>query len=172
MNFPEFKPADTQSELEAFYSKHVLGRDGRPTAAWQSEHLTRIATPYPMTLAFPPGTAVTRILCHKNVANSLTHVLENILEHFGSVEAVRRARMHLFGGCFNFRRITGGSRLSDHAWGVAIDIDPAKNAFGVKHDESKGMMPLAVVGIFEEEGWRWGGRFRKNPDCMHFQATA
>lgn len=172
MNFPEFKPADTQSELEAFYSKHVLGRDGRPTAAWQSEHLTRIATPYPMTLAFPPGTEVTRILCHKKVADSLTHVLENILEHFGSVEEVRRARMHLFGGCFNFRRITGGSRLSDHAWGVAIDIDPAKNAFGVKHDESKGMMPRAVVRIFEEEGWRWGGRFRRNPDCMHFQATA
>jgi hypothetical protein len=37
MNFPEFKPADKQAELETFYSKHKLGRDGRPTAAWESE---------------------------------------------------------------------------------------------------------------------------------------
>jgi len=171
MNFPEFKPKDKQSDLEAFYSKHILGSDGRPTAGWQSDHLTRITPAYPLTLAFPPGTDVTRVLCHKKVADSLTNVFAKILEHFGSVEEVHKARMHLFGGCFNFRRITGGTRLSDHAWGVAIDIDPERNPFNRKHDPAKGMMPLAIVDIFETEGWRWGGRFPK-PDCMHFQATA
>ena len=30
MDFPAFKPADTQAELEAFYSKHRLGREGEP----------------------------------------------------------------------------------------------------------------------------------------------
>ncbi len=170
MNFPEFKPADKQSELEAFYSKHILGPDGRPTAGWQSEHLTRIKPAYPLTLAFPPGSEVTRVLCHKKVADSLTNVFAAILAHFGSLAEVRKARMHLFGGCFNFRRITGGTRLSDHAWGIALDIDPDKNPFNKKHDPSKGMMPLAVVKIFEDAGWRWGGHFPK-PDCMHFQAT-
>jgi hypothetical protein len=33
------------------------------------------------------------------------------------------------------------------------------------------MMPLAVVEIFESEGWRWGGWFKKRPDSMRFQAT-
>jgi hypothetical protein len=33
------------------------------------------------------------------------------------------------------------------------------------------MMPMAVVSIFEAEGWKWGGRFVSRPDCMHFQAT-
>jgi hypothetical protein len=32
MNFPEFKPADNQAELEEFYSKHRLGTSGKPTA--------------------------------------------------------------------------------------------------------------------------------------------
>ena len=171
MDFPEFKPADTQAALEAFYAKHRLGREGSPTAAWESEHLRRVTPPFPLTLAFPPGTQVTRIACHKKVAESLLRVFERILEHYGSLAEVRKARAHLFGGCFNFRKITAGSRLSTHAWGVGIDMDPARNAFGVKHDESKGMMPLEVVEIFEDEGWKWGGRFRTKPDCMHFQAT-
>ncbi len=80
--------------------------------------------------------------------------------------------MHLWAGSYNFRKITSGNRLSTHAWGASVDIDSEMNAFGKKYDESKGMMPMAVVKIFEAEGWKWGGRFGGNRvDCMHFQAT-
>lgn len=168
MNFPK----DTQADLEAFYSKHILGADGRPTAAWQSANLMRITPAYPLTLAFPPGTQVTKVLCHKKVADSLKRIFDEILQHYGSVEAVKKARMHLFAGVYNFRKIGGSNRLSTHAWGVGIDIDSAKNSQGKPHDESKGMMPMAVVKIFEAEGWKWGGRFKgSRVDCMHFQAT-
>jgi hypothetical protein len=171
MNFPEFKPLDNPAELEAFYSKHQLGTTGDPTAAWEKKHLTRITTPYPLTLSFALDKQVTRVTCHRSVADSLLRVFERILEHFGSFEDVKKARMHLFAGCYNFRPIKDSSRLSTHAWGAGIDLDSQKNPLGVSHDESKGMMPLAVVDIFEDEGWRWGGRFKKRPDCMHFQAT-
>jgi D-alanyl-D-alanine carboxypeptidase-like protein len=171
MDFPEFKPADKQSELEAFYSKHKVGANGMPTAAWESENLTTFTTAYPLKLAFPPGTRVTKIRCHVKVADSLARVFEQILEHYGSVAEIEKARMHLFAGCFNFRLIGGASRLSTHSWGAGIDIDSEKNPRGKKHDESKGMMPMAVVRIFEAEGWKWGGRFTTIPDCMHFQAT-
>lgn len=171
MNFPEFKPADNQAELEEFYSKHRLGTSGKPTAAWESENLTLIKPAYPLTLAFEPKAQVLRIRCHKQVAHSLLRIFERILEHFGSIEEVRKARMHLFAGCYNFRAIKDSNRLSTHSWGVGIDIDSDKNPLGASHNESKGMMPLAVVKIFESEGWKWGGRFRTRPDCMHFQAT-
>jgi hypothetical protein len=165
-------PKDTQADLDAFYSKHKLGPDGSPTSAWKAEHLTTITPAYPLTLAFPPGTTVTKVTCHKKVAASLTRVFEQILEHFGTVENVRKARMHLFAGMFNFRKIRGSDRLSTHSWAISIDIDSAKNPQGEPHDESKGMMPKAVVKIFEAEGWKWGGRFGgKRVDCMHFQAT-
>src|SRR5687767_1996455 len=140
MNFPR----DTPAELDAFYSKHQLGAKGEPTAAWKREHLTTITPAYPLTLAFRPGTTVTKVTCHKKVADSLTRVFEQILEHFGSVENVRKARMHLFAGVFNFRRISGSNRLSTHSWAISIDIDSAKNPQGEPHDESKGMMPKAV----------------------------
>lgn len=165
-------PRDTQEELDAFYSKHKLGSDGEPTAAWKKEHLTTITPAYPLTLAFPPGTQVTKVTCHKKVAESLTRVFEQILAHYGSVAEVKKARMHLFAGMYNFRKIRGSNRLSTHSWAISLDIDSARNPQGKPHDESKGMMPKAVVKIFEAEGWKWGGRFGgKRVDCMHFQAT-
>jgi hypothetical protein len=165
-------PKDTQAELDAFYSTHKLGSNGLPTAAWESAQLTKITPAYALTLAFPPGSQVTRITCHKKVAVSLTRIFAAILAHYGSVAEVKKARMHLFAGCYNFRKIGGSNRLSTHSWGVGIDIDSAKNPQGEKHDESKGMMPMAVVKIFEAEGWKWGGRFGgTRVDCMHFQAT-
>jgi hypothetical protein len=112
-----------------------------------------------------------RIRCHQRIAASLEHVLSGILAHYGSATEVRRAGMDLFGGCYNFRRISGSGRLSTHAWGAGIDLDPARNSLGKPHSEPEGMMPLAVVALFEAEGWRWGGRFVNRPDCMHFQAT-
>lgn len=166
-------PKDTQADLEAFYSKHKLKADGKPTAAWESANLVTFRPPYPLTLSFPPKTQVTRVRCHKKVADSLKRVFEKILEHYGSVEKVKKARMHLYAGCFEFRKIGGANRLSTHAWGASIDIDSEKNPQGKPHDESKGMMPMAVVEIFEAEGWKWGGRFSGDRvDCMHFQATS
>ena len=165
-------PKDTQADLDAFYSRHRLGSTGKPTAAWEREHLTTITPAYPLTLAFPPGTQVTKVTCHKKIADSLTRVFERILEHYGSLEEVKKARMHLFAGMYNFRKIRGANRLSTHSWAISIDLDSANNPQGKPHDESKGMMPKAVVDIFEAEGWKWGGRFGgKRVDCMHFQAT-
>src|SRR5215210_6108052 len=134
-------PKDTQADLDTFYSKHILGPDGKPTAAWESANLTRITPAYPLTLAFPPGTQVTKVLCHRKVADSLKQIFEEILQHYGSVAAVKQARMHLFAGVFNFRRVGGSNRLSTHAWGAGIDIDSDKNPQGKPHDESNGMMP-------------------------------
>lgn len=165
-------PVETREALDAFYSKHTLGVDGRPTAGWESANLKLVAVPYPLTLSFDLSKQVTKIRCHKKVAESIIKVFENILKHYGSVEEVRKARMHLFGGMYNFRAIKGSNNLSTHSWGAGIDLDPEKNPLGRKYDASKGMMPEPVIAIFEAEGWKWGGRFKKRPDCMHFQATS
>ncbi|HEX5735155.1 MAG TPA: M15 family metallopeptidase [Blastocatellia bacterium] len=165
-------PRDTREELDDFYGRHVLGADGRPTAAWQRENLKLIVLPFPFTLSWDLAIEIRKLTCHKKVAESLTGILEQILAHYGSIQEIKRARMHLYGGNYNFRRISGSNRLSTHAWGAGIDIDPQKNPLGKPYDETAGMMPKAVVRIFEAEGWKWGGRFRSRPDCMHFQATS
>lgn len=165
-------PEDTREALDAFYSRHKLDVTGRPTTAWETANLTRITVPYPLTLSWDLSKQVTRVMCHKKVADSMLRIFTNILSHYGSIDEVKKARMHLFGGCYNFRAIKGSSRLSTHSWGAGIDIDPEKNPLGRKYDPSRGMMPEAVIKLFEAEGWAWGGRWTKRPDCMHFQATS
>ena len=85
-------------------------------------------------------------------------------------EAIERARLDLCGGVFNFRLQRGGSNLSIHSWGAAIDIDPERNRLGRRYSAGAGMIPRAAVDIFEAEGWEWGGRWSR-PDAMHFQAA-
>lgn len=165
-------PKDTQEDLDAFYSRHRLGADGKPTVAWESANIVRLTPAYPLTLSLPPRTRVTKVRCHRKVADSLKPIFEQILQHYGSVEEVRKARMHLYAGCYEFRKIAGANRLSTHAWGASIDLNSENNPQGKPHDERSGMMPMAVVRIFEAEGWKWGGRFKgKRVDCMHFEAT-
>jgi hypothetical protein len=160
-----------RADAESFYGTHTLGPDGLPTQEWQEDHLILMPVPFPLRLAWQPTTTVRRIRCHVKAAISLEHILHAILAHYGGdPEKVRAARMDLFGGCYEFRRARGGSQLSMHAWGAAIDLDPERNELGVPWKPGTGMMPQAVVEIFESAGWTWGGGW-KRPDPMHFEAA-
>lgn len=165
-------PLEEPKALAAFFGPFQLRAAGLPTAAWESVNLTTIVAPYTMIAAWDPKVAITRIRCHRLLAESLKDILRGILAHYGSVVKVRRARMHLFGGAYNFRRISGSSKLSLHSYGAAIDLDPEHNPLGRAWKADTGMMPTPVVDLFEAAGWKWGGRFKSRKDCMHFQATS
>ena len=164
-------PKDKRADLDAFYGRHLLGANGRPTSAWLSEHLKNFTAPYPLTLSWDLNAQVTKLYCHKLVGESLVSIFEKILAHYGNITEVRKARMHLYGGVYNYRPIKDSNRLSTHAWGASIDLDPEKNPRDKAYVANSGMMPMDVVNIFEAEGWKWGGRFQNRPDCMHFQAA-
>jgi hypothetical protein len=123
-----------------------------------------------MVAAWAPSQRISKIRVHKKCADSLTRVLQAILDRYGSQAAVERARMHLYGGCYNFRLMRGGSKLSIHSWGAAIDLDPERNGLGVTWRDNAGMMPMPVVEAFAAEDWVWGGLWKRG-DAMHFQAA-
>lgn len=95
--------------------------------------------------------------CHKLVVINFTNVYQKIVD-LGLAGA-----LHTFDGCFNIRNIRGKDSLSTHSWGIAVDHDAARNPLGAKP-----VMNEAVVKVFEGEGFRWGGNW-KRPDGMHFQ---
>lgn len=161
-----------QNDVDSFYGKIKLGSDGRPTPAWEASNLTLASTPYPMRLSWDLSVTVRKFTCHKAVRPSIETILEEIWNHYGKdLEAIRAARVDLFGGCYNFRRMRGGAKLSMHSWGIAIDLDPERNPLGKPYKASAGMMPMDVVNIFEKHGWEWGGRWGAKFDAMHFQAA-
>ncbi|MFG2985466.1 M15 family metallopeptidase [Streptomyces sp. NPDC048258] len=89
---------------------------------------------------------------------------------------------------FNCRQVTGDpSRLSRHAQGEAVDVNPVENPYVDRHGTPRppagrrhlrrdrhapGMIRRgdALTRAFEEVGWHWGGRW-SNPDYQHFSAT-
>ena len=82
---------------------------------------------------------------------------------------------------FNYRFIAKTDRLSNHAFGFAIDINPMQNPYirddyrqprGVDYDPTvPGAITKdgAIVAFFKERGWDWGGDWTDRKDYMHFE---
>ena len=134
------------------------------------EHQTKLTLPYPLRLSWAPETAVQRVTCHAKASEILEKIFSQILEHYGrDASEVHNARMDLFGGCLNVRKVRGGDNWSTHSWGAAIDLDPAHNGLRTHRDQAT--MPHEIIAIFEAEGWTSMGHAR-DYDYMHFQAAA
>ena len=69
---------------------------------------------------------------------------------------------------YNCRNVAGTSRLSIHAYGLAIDINPTQNPYG---NTLVTNMPATFVNIFRNEGWGWGGNWNSKKDAMHFSKS-
>lgn len=76
------------------------------------------------------------------------------------------------GGTFKWRVIAGEKRLSPHSYGMAVDLNPDRGAYwrwsgGAEHPDRL-TYPAAIVRIFEDNGFIWGGKWREY-DLMHFE---
>ena len=101
------------------------------------------------------------ITCHRAFFPQLRNALREVQRRSLSF-LIDRSQ---FGGCYGPRyigRVRGG-RLSHHAWGIALDINAADNAFGTRSD-----LDPRLVEIMERAGLTWGGRWLV-PDGMHFE---
>lgn len=88
---------------------------------------------------------------------------------------------------FACRPVRGHKGWSQHAYGLAVDVNPFQNPYhrgGVvlpelatsyldRGDVRPGMIlpDGAVVKAFAAIGWRWGGDYRSLRDFMHFSAS-
>lgn len=97
--------------------------------------------------------------CHKYVIPSFQFVYSKIVEYELTDE------LKTFDGCFNIRKIRGGSQLSMHSWGIAVDHNASTNRLGSLGDISR-----SVVNCFIMAGFTWGGNFNRL-DPMHFEFT-
>ena len=115
-------------------TSQIIAKYGKPNQ--QGSYLTTIKLPYPMRLAWDKKVKVTTMRCHKLVADDFQKVFNELLNHYG-YEKIVELGIDLFGGCFNFRAMRGGSDYSRHSWGIAIDLHPEAN--GLKTPYSKAL---------------------------------
>jgi hypothetical protein len=142
-----------QSECASFY--------GKPGTAH-----TSITLPYPVRLSWDLKTSLSHFAIHEKCAESALKVLNRVKDIYG-VEKIKELRLDLWGGCFNNRRMRGGTQLSMHAYACAIDWDPDHNQLRwSKHDAPPDSPSLARDEYkpwweaWEAEGWVSLGRTR------------
>ena len=91
--------------------------------------------------------------------------------------------------CFNYRTITGSSKMSSHSQGLAIDINPLYNPYVKTKDDHVLCQPAAAEAyidrsgdfsykivrgdlcyeLFSAYGFQWGGNWTSVQDYQHFE---
>ena len=117
-------------------------------------------------------------------SNFRIHSVERIEKYGGSDEKSMAANNS---SGFNFRTIEGSARLSSHAMGLAIDINPKWNPWvrggHVSPENGKPFVDRSIahpglireegpaVEAFRKRGWDWGGLWQASKDFHHFQKS-
>jgi hypothetical protein len=90
-------------------------------------------------------------------------------------ETQRRGYRLRAGQCWGYacRKIRNGNSWSNHAWGLAVDINAPANpmkkvpAGAPRHSWTD--MPEWLPALWKQHGFGWGGDYRKTKDAMHFE---
>jgi hypothetical protein len=122
-----------------------------PDPAWVSSHIT--------TEVVPILGAVT---CNKVLFDQLRAALRDIIDQ-GLADKIHPGQ---FAGCYYPRFIAGTSTLSNHAFGLALDINAVENQRG-----TVGLIDRGVVQVFQKWGFTWGGDWHYT-DPMHFELNS
>lgn len=148
-------------------TQEIISKYGQPDA--KGSYLTVIQLPYPMRLSWDKKKLINKLSCHKLAADNFTNVFKDILAQYG-YDKIKELGIDLFGGCFNFRTMRGGTELSRHSWGIAIDLDPERNQLRETSKTAQFARPeyAPMIDIFYKHGFISLGR-EKNYDWMHFE---
>lgn len=148
--------------------KQCFEKYGKPTQNGKP-YLVTINLPYPMRLAWDPSVKVTKMTCHKLAADRFTSFFADVLAHYGYDKIVELG-IDLFGGCFNYRAMRGGTEFSRHSWGIAFDLDPNRNQLKETSATARFARPeyKAMIDLAYKNGLVSLGR-EKNYDWMHFE---
>jgi len=129
----------------------------------------RVILPFEFRLAWDFDQKIKVIACHKLIAENLSKIWNDTAQHYGE-KRFRELGLDLYGGCFNYRPMRGSSKLSTHAWGIAVDVDPERNQLSWDHNRATLAREeyIPFWNIVEANGAYSLGR-TKNYDWMHFQ---
>jgi hypothetical protein len=142
----------TVADAVGVYRYTVLsGGHIAPDRAWVGEHIT--------TEAVPILGAVT---CNKVIFPQLKAALQEIIDR-GLADKIHPEQ---YAGCYYPRFIAGTTTLSNHAFGLALDINAVENQRG-----TVGLIDRGVVQVFQKWGFTWGGVWHYT-DPMHFELNS
>lgn len=157
-------PLETTAAMNAFYGAASRIPDYLDSFSFPYEGI-RLYERDGVKIKDATGDGLPDHTCHKALIGRMTAALMEIYATLGREEFERQG-WHLYGGCYNYRAKTGGSSLSTHSWGVAIDLNPSENYYA----KTSTTFSAAAINIMEKWGFLSGFR-AWGKDAMHFQAV-
>ncbi len=140
------------------------------------------------------------LICNKAIAQDLVEIFYELYQNNYQIEKIRLIDEYQGDdelsmkdnntSCFNYRPVASTDRLSNHAYGLAIDINPFFNPYitynkdGSIHVAPEGSEYYAdrekdfaykidkndlAYELFTEHGFTWGGSWNHSKDYQHFQ---
>jgi len=119
-----------------------------PDPAWVTAHIATEVVPI-----------LGSVTCNAAIFPQLRAALAEVVQQ-GLTEEIHPGE---YAGCYYPRFIAGSTTLSNHSFGLALDLNVPGNQRG-----TVGQMDRGVVAIFKRWGFAWGGDWRYT-DPMHFE---
>lgn len=144
---------------------------------------------------FDQQTHVGDLIVNKQISNEVVAIFKELyLAHFPIAQMTiienfqgddNRSMAANNTSAFNCRPIVGSNRLSKHAYGLAIDINPVYNPYingsvvlpsNAKNYTDRTLNQAGMIThdsvaykIFKHFGWTWGGDWQNPKDYQHFE---
>ena len=143
---------------------------------------------------------VGEMVCNKAIANDLLEIFRELYRQKYPIQHIRliddyeaddeRAMRDNNTSSFCYRMISGSTKLSKHAMGMAVDINTLYNPYvrtgkdgrrivepatAVKYVDRRKSFPYKIVKgdllyrLFLQHGFKWGGSWRTVKDWQHFE---
>lgn len=139
------------------------------------------------------------MVCNKEIAGKLCDIFRHLYDADYPIEKINL--IDEYGGdddasmsdnntsCFNYRVVAGTGKLSKHAMGLAVDLNPRYNPYihkiggetvvdpanGADYADRSGDFTYKIdkddlaYRLFTDAGFTWGGSWKNTKDYQHFQ---
>jgi len=148
---------------------------------------------------FNDETQIGELVCNEAIAEDLVEIFKELYEADYQIESVRLIDEYEADddmsmeanntSCFNYRVVDHTTKLSQHAYGRAIDLNPLYNPYVQFRDGSLYVCPTMSVDyaersnefpykidendlaykLFKQHGFTWGGAWNSCKDYQHFE---
>ena len=143
---------------------------------------------------------VGEMVCNKAIANDLLEIFRELYRHKYPIQRIcliddyeaedERSMRDNNTSCFCYRTVSGTTKLSKHATGMAVDINTLYNPYvrtgkdgrrivepatATEYVDRRKSFPYKIVKgdllyrLFLQHGFTWGGSWRTMKDWQHFE---
>ena len=143
---------------------------------------------------------VGEMVCNKAIANDLVEIFRELYRQQYPIQRIRliddydgedeRSMRDNNTSCFCYRKVSGTTKLSKHATGMAVDVNTLYNPYvhtgkngrrivepatATRYVDRQQSFPYKIVKgdllhrLFLQHGFRWGGSWRTMKDWQHFE---